>query len=60
MIVSVAMWEILSASISRGHCSVFLQELPWEAEREGQFAEFFSENFPFEFAEFCRDNLPKT
>ena len=25
---------------------------------QGQFAEFFSANCPFEFAEFCRDNLP--
>ena len=29
-------------------------------ERDRQFAEFFSANCPFEFAEFCRDNLPKT
>ena len=25
---------------------------------QGQFAEFFSANCPYEFAEFCRDNLP--
>ena len=30
------------------------------AEREGQFAEFFLANCPFEFTEFCRVNLPNT
>ena len=30
------------------------------AEREGQFAKFFSANCPFEFADFCSDNLPNT
>ena len=30
------------------------------AERERQFADFFSANCPFDFAEICRDNLPNT
>ena len=30
------------------------------AERKRHFAELFSANCPFEFAEFCMDNLPNT